>query len=63
MTKKYVIKDERMKNYLWSLGFDYNRVEDKLGNQKYIYLFIYNDDLKEAMDFFTKVKLKRINKE
>lgn len=49
----YVIKNERMKNYLYSLGFNYKKTEDKTGKQDFIYLFQKSDKLFDAMTFYT----------
>ena len=49
----YVIKNDRLKNYLYSLGFNYNVVTDKTGKQQYIYLFKQSIDLFNAITFYT----------
>lgn len=53
---EYVIKSERLRKYLYALGFNYRQVTDKTGKQAFIYLFEDTDDLKEAITFYTELK-------
>jgi len=53
---EYVIKSKRLKDYLYTLGFNYREVPDKLGKQEYIYLFTNTEALHESITFFTKMQ-------
>ena len=59
----YVIKNKRLKDYLYDLGFHYKEVPDKTGKQKYVYLFPDEDILHEAISFYTNFKNKFKEKE
>ncbi|OSA70274.1 hypothetical protein B2H86_08820 [Clostridium botulinum] len=50
----YVIKNKRLKNYLYSLGLDYKTQKDKTGKQDYIYLFNDTEELRKAITFYTE---------
>ena len=50
---EYVIKNDRLKNYLYTLGFTYREVPDRTLKQKFVYLFPNTDLLKEAITFYT----------
>ena len=58
----YVIKNQRLTNYLYSLGFDYRKVKDRTGKQDFVYLFPNSDDLAKAISYYTQFKNKRKNK-
>lgn len=58
LIKNYVVKHERLKAYLYTLGFDYKKDKDKTGKQDYIYLFPQSDKLLEAITFYTTFKNK-----
>lgn len=53
---KYVVKNVRLREYLFNLGFDYEQVQDKTGKQDYVYLFEANEYLYDAMSFFTELR-------
>jgi hypothetical protein len=53
---RYVIKNERLKDYLYCLGFNYIQVEDKNKIQEYIYLFNKTDKLLDAITYYTNFK-------
>lgn len=55
----YVIKNERLKQYLYTLGFDYKTVKDKTEQQDYVFLFPHTDDLLKAITFYTQIKNKQ----
>lgn len=57
---EYVVTSERLRNFLYSLGFDYRRVPDKTKKQKYVWLFANDDMLKEAITFFSNYKKRKI---
>lgn len=50
----YVIKNKRLKNYLYNLGLDYKAQKDKIGKQDYIYLFKDTEELRKAITFYTE---------
>jgi hypothetical protein len=52
----YVIKNERLRDYLYCLGFDYKQVEDKKQKQEYIYLFKKTEKLLDAITYYTNFK-------
>lgn len=54
--QNYVIKNERMRDYLYYLGFNYQQVKDRTEKQDYVYLFPKNELLIESITFYTKVK-------
>ena len=56
---EYVIKNNRLKNYLYSLGFNYRKVPDKTNNQNFVFLFPNNEDIKTSIDFYTEMKNKQ----
>lgn len=53
---EYVVKSERLMQYLYNLGLNYRRVTDKKGKRKYIYLFENDKKLNEAISFYYKFK-------
>lgn len=57
---QFVVKTNRLKNYLYSLGFDFKQVSDNTGANKYVYLFPYTDLLEEALNFYSNFH-KKIN--
>ena len=54
----YVIKSERLKNFLYCLGFNFKEQEDKTGRTDYVYLFSNTKELKEAITFYTEFRKK-----
>lgn len=56
----YVIKNKRLKRYLYSLGFNYKEQEDQTGKTDKVYLFKKSDELFEAITFYTQFKNKYI---
>lgn len=58
---KYVIKSERQMQYLFSLGFNYDAATDKVGKNKFIYLFNDSPDLHKALEFYSDMHKKRFN--
>ncbi|ERI90970.1 hypothetical protein HMPREF1982_03532 [Clostridiales bacterium oral taxon 876 str. F0540] len=55
---EYVIKNPRLREYLYKLGFDYREVSDKTGKQDYVWLFKNTTELLEAITFYTTLKNK-----
>lgn len=53
---KYVIKNNRLKDFLYSLGFNYSTVEDKTRLQKEVYLFPNIPALMDAITYYTNFK-------
>lgn len=58
---EYVVKSERLKNYLYYLGFNCRQVADKTGHKKYVYLFQNDEDVQRAIEFYTTMKNKLKN--
>jgi hypothetical protein len=56
----YVVTSERLKSYLFLLGFTYRQVPDRSGRQKYIWLFEKSDMLNDALTFFSHNKQRMI---
>ncbi|AGK96773.1 hypothetical protein [Clostridium pasteurianum] len=56
----YVVTSERLKLYLFTLGFTYRQVPDRSGRQKYIWLFSKTDMLFDALTFFSQNKQRMI---
>ena len=61
MSNKYVVNNERQKNYLYCLGFDYIVQRDKLDSSKDVWIFDRTDRLLEAIDFYCKFRYKQSN--
>lgn len=61
MNKNYVVKSDRLRNFLYALGFNYLTRPDLVGDRENIYLFIKGDKLMEAITFYTKFKKQIIN--
>lgn len=57
---EYVVTSERLRNFLYSLGFNYRKVPDKTNRQEYVWLFENDDMLKEAITFFSNYKKRKI---
>lgn len=53
---EYVVKNNRLKDYLYTLGFTYREVPDKMQKQEFIYLFSNTESLREAITFYTQFK-------
>lgn len=56
----YIIKNKRLKRYLYSLGFNYKEQEDLTRKTDKVYLFQKSDALFEAITFYTEFKNKYI---
>ena len=54
--KEYVIKTQRLANWLYYLGFNYRNVIDKTGRQEYIYLFNDTEELHKAITFWNEFR-------
>lgn len=57
---KYTITNKRVREYLYSIGFYYEKVKTEEGE---VYLFERSPLLKEAMTFYTQFKGKMMNRE
>jgi len=57
---EYVIKNIRLRDYLYNLGFTYRKVLDKTHRQEFIYLFKNNEKLHQAITFYTSMKDTRL---
>jgi len=55
----YVIKNKRLKDYLYTLGFFCKAQEDKTRRTDYVYLFSNTKELKEAITFYTEFRNKQ----
>lgn len=53
---EYVIKNIRLRDYLYTLGFNYREVSDKTQKQEFVYLFENTESLKNAITFYTQFK-------
>ncbi len=53
--KKYVVIKERLRNYLYSLGFNYISKDDLTHRQDKIFLFEDNDRLRKCINFYTQI--------
>lgn len=54
----YVVKNKRLKKYLYSLGFNYKKQKDRTKKTDYVYLFKKSKELFEAITFYTDFKNK-----
>lgn len=52
----YVIKNKRLRDYLYTLGFNFKEQKDKTGRTDYVYLFTKSKELFEAITFYTSFK-------
>ncbi len=59
----YVVKNERLRDYLYCLGFNYKKVKDKNQIQEYIYLFKKTERLLNAITYYTNFKKEQIQNE
>lgn len=57
----YVIKNRRLRDYLYTLGFNYKEVSDKTGKQNYVYLFPIDENLEKAITYYTQFKNNKKN--
>lgn len=55
---EYVVTKERLRNYLYSLGFNYREVHDRTERQDKVWLFEKNDLVMDAITYYTEVKNK-----
>jgi len=55
----YVIKNKRLKNFLYALGLEYKIQEDKTGRTDYVYLFQKSEELFKAITFYTEFRNKQ----
>jgi len=55
---EYVIKNSRLKEYLYTLGFSYREVPDRTLKRKFVYLFPNTALLKQAITFYTQLHKK-----
>lgn len=53
---EYVVNKERLRNYLYSLGFNYRQVPDQKHKQEFIWLFQKDELLLDAITYYTKIK-------
>lgn len=58
---KYVVNNQRQKNYLYSLGFDFITQRDKFDSNKDVWIFDRTKELEEAIDFYCKFRSKMKN--
>lgn len=58
---EYVVTSERLKTYLYSLGFCYREVPDRTKRQKKVWLFPNDKSLIDAITFFTDNKRRMAN--
>lgn len=58
----YVIKNKRLKNFLYALGFNYIKDQDVTGQHEFIYLFPNTQELRYAITFYTDFKNSKLTK-
>lgn len=51
-----VIKNKRLRDYLYALGFNYRKVKDTTNKQDFVYLFLNTEDLSESIEFYIMMK-------
>ncbi|NME94598.1 hypothetical protein HF847_01060 [Clostridium cochlearium] len=55
----YVIRNKRLKNFLYALGLEYKAQPDRTGRTDYVYLFTKSKELFEAITFYTNFRNKQ----
>ncbi|MBC2579965.1 hypothetical protein [Clostridium sp. DJ247] len=60
---EYVVTSKRLRNFLYSLGFNYREVPDRTNRQECVWLFEKNSTLLNDIEYFTihKQKVMEIN--
>lgn len=58
----YIVDNIRQRDYLYTLGFDYNTKDDRKNPGRAIWIFDRTDLLLEAINFYIKVREKNIKK-
>ena len=56
----YVVDNIRQRNYLYTLGFNYNTKDDRKNPGKAIWIFERTDLLLEAINFYIKMREKTV---
>ena len=54
----YIVDNIRQRDYLYSLGFDYNTKDDRKNPGRAIWIFDRTDLLLEAINFYIKMREK-----
>lgn len=54
----YIIKNKRLANYLYCLGFVYKKIPNKYDSTKHVYAFPNTELLQEAIKFYDVFKKK-----
>lgn len=57
----YIIKNKRLANFLYTLGFNYKNIPNAFG-EGYVYAFRNTDELHEGISFYTNFKMKHKDK-
>lgn len=55
----YVIKNKRMMQYLYSLGFNYQTQKDRTGINECVYIFQDTHLLRESITFYSNIHNKQ----
>ena len=58
----YIAKNERLRNYLYSIGFNYTTLKDLKDETKEVYGFKDSELLREAITFYSNLRKKVYNK-
>lgn len=58
---EYVVTKERLRDYLYTLGFNYRTSRDKTNKQECIWLFQKDELLMDAITYYTNVKNKMVS--
>lgn len=53
--EKYMVVNKRLRNYLFSLGFDYNTRRDKKNINNEVFIFNNSNKLQECISFYVKI--------
>ena len=53
--EEYMVVNKRLRNYLFSLGFDYTTRRDKKNVKNKVYIFNNNNKLQECISFYVKI--------
>lgn len=60
--KGYIVDNIRQRDYLYTLGFDYNTKDDRKNAGKAIWIFDRTDLLLEAIDFYIRMRERTIKR-
>ena len=52
-SNEYVVKNRRVKDFLFLLGMDFRERKDKTGKQEYIWLFLNTEEFRNALTYYS----------